>query len=210
MTAVRSDESRFTLFVTDPGGGIFTNAGNAWDGWDGWSRVPQGRAAPGSPVTAVQLGPRRFVLFATDPTGRIRHDRRQQHRRLGPLVQRLRRPRRARHAGHRPLPGRPAPVRLFATDPTGRTRTTAGNSTDGWASWSSVADGQAAPGTPVTAIESRGVYGLFVVDPGGGIFTITSGSAEGGWGGWSSVSQGRTTPGSAVTAVGHDGLFTCS
>jgi phospholipase C len=61
------------VFVADPNGGIYTTSGNADEGWAPWSSVSEGSAAPGSPVTAVEVSerPGRFAVFVADPNGGI-------------------------------------------------------------------------------------------------------------------------------------------
>jgi hypothetical protein len=66
----------YNLFITDPNGGIYTTMGTPDADWEPWQYVapraprdpplPQFRAAPGSPVTAIGN-----VLIVTDYHGRI-------------------------------------------------------------------------------------------------------------------------------------------
>jgi hypothetical protein len=69
-----------------------------------------------------------------------------------------------------------------------------------WNPWSSVSEGRATAGAPVTAVPYGQRIALFLADPNGGIYTIT-GSPDAGWGLWTSVSEGRSMPGARVTAV---------
>jgi phospholipase C len=61
----------FAVFVADPGGGVYTAAGSARDGWTPWSNVSEGRAGPGTSVTAVPIAGERFALFVADPGGGV-------------------------------------------------------------------------------------------------------------------------------------------
>ncbi len=61
---------RLALFVADPGGGIFTAAGDPQRGFGPWASVSQGRSTPGATVTAVGWRDR-FALFVADPGGGI-------------------------------------------------------------------------------------------------------------------------------------------
>jgi len=206
VTAVASTRhlGRFALFVADPNGGIYTTSGNAEDGWAPWTSVSEGRTAPGSPVTAERIGtadpnnPGRFALFVADPNGGIYTTSGKPEDGWNPW---------SSVSEFRAAPGSPitavtsvlsltrSSFDLFVTDPNGGIYTTSGNAEDGWAPWTSVSEGSAAPGSPVTAISSL----LFITDPNGGI-SMTSQHASG-WDPWTSVSEGRAAPGSPVTGI---------
>jgi hypothetical protein len=72
--------------------------------------------------------------------------------------------------------------------------------------WTSVSQGSAAPGSPVTALPYGERLAVFITDPNGGIYT-TAGTADGGWGGWTTVAQGSAPPRSLVTAVPYGEQF---
>ena len=168
--------------------------------WNVWSSVSEGRASPGSSVSAVPIGGGRFALFVGDPSGGVFTNSgnaengwagwssvSQGQAAIGSSVTAV-----AIGGGR---------FALFVGDPSGGIFTNSGNAENGWAGWSSVSQGKAAPGSSVTAVMIEGGrFALFVADALGGVFT-TSGNAESGWDLWTSVSEGKTAPGSSVTAV---------
>ena len=168
--------------------------------WSPWSSVSEGRAGPGTSVTAVPIGGNRIAVFAADPGGGVFTNSGSAENgwagwssvsegRAGPGTS----------VSAVPIAG--GRFTLFVADPGGGVFTNSGSAESGWAGWSSVSEGRAGPGTSVSAVPiAGGRFTLFVADPGGGVFT-NSGSAESGWAGWSSVSEGRAGPGTSVTAV---------
>jgi predicted MPP superfamily phosphohydrolase len=183
--------------------------------WDQWTSVADGSAAPGSPVTAVELAgsPGRFAVFVADPNGGI-------YTTSGSVQDGWDQWTSVSEGSTAPgasvtaveLSGQPGRFAVFVADPNGGIYTTSGSAQDGWAPWSSVSEGSTAPGSPVTAVElsgDPGRFAVFVADSGGGVYT-TSGSAQDGWTSWTSVSEGSTAPGASVTAVelsGQPGRF---
>ena len=196
VTAVVTGPGQVSLFLADPGGGVYTTSGGP-AGWGPWTSVSQGSTTPGAPVTAVVTGPGQVSLFLADPGGGVYTTS------GGP-------------AGWGPwtsvsqgstTPGAPVTavvtgpgqVSLFLADPGGGVYTTSGGPA-GWGPWTSVSQGSTTPGAPVTAVVTGpGQVSLFLADPGGGVYTTSGGPA--GWGPWTSVLQGSTTPGAPVTAV---------
>ena len=77
----------------------------------------------------------------------------------------------------------------------------AANGRFAWTPWTSVSEGSAPAGAPVTAVTTPGQVSLFLADPAGGVYTAACGTDGGGFSGWSSVSEGRTAPGGHVSAV---------
>ena len=61
---------RMTLFLADPGGGIYTNSGIEND-WAGWTSVSHARTTPGAPIFALSMPSRKVRLILADWTGRI-------------------------------------------------------------------------------------------------------------------------------------------
>jgi phospholipase C len=171
--------------------------------WNPWSSVLEGRAAPGSSVTALSIGGNRFALFLADPNGGVYTASGNTDQGWSPWS--------SVSEGHA-APGSSVTAlsiggnrfALFLADPNGGVYTASGNTEQGWGQWSSVSAGRAAPGSSVTAVPIGGNrFALFVADSLGGVFT-TSGSANG-WLPWTPVSEGRTAPGSSVTAVAIGG-----
>jgi hypothetical protein len=171
--------------------------------WNRWTTVSEGRAGPGTSVTAVPIEDEdsdRFALFLADPGGGVFTA--SQNAQL-------------RWSIWSPVPGRRAGpgasvtvvpfhrnrFALFLVDPGGRIFTASGNAKVGWTQWSSVAGRRAGLGTSIAAARIGGDrFALFLTDPGGEVFT-TSGSARRGWAPWTTVSEGRAGPGTSVTAV---------
>lgn len=71
-----------------------------------------------------------------------------------------------------------------------------------WWQWSSVAQGSAKPGSPVTIARYGERFAAFIADKSGSVYNIAG--TPGSWGDWASVSQGQTTPGGWVES-GWDG-----
>ena len=67
VTAVLTAHNRISLFLADPGGGIYTTSGNAHDGWEPWTSVSEGSSTPGAHLSAVLTGSNRIALFLADP-----------------------------------------------------------------------------------------------------------------------------------------------
>jgi hypothetical protein len=196
----------FALFIADPGGNIYTASGNAQLGWGEWSWVAQGQAAPGAPVAAVPIAtaPGQFALFIASPAGEVMTTSGNAGTGWAlwsPVAEGSTSP------GQRitavPIATAPGQFAVFIADPGGYIYTASGNAQLGWGDWSWVAQGQAAPGSPVSAVpiaSAPGEFALFIASPAGEVLT-TSGNAQNGWAPWSSVAQGSTLPGSMVTAV---------
>ena len=182
---------RYVLFVTDPSGGVYTTSGSAESGWDQWTSVSDGRAAPGTSVTAVRepfsyRNRSWFDVFITDPSGEVWLTSGSPES-WGPWT---------RVSNGRAAPGTtvtsdqmPFPLRqLFITNPDGMVYTTTGSAESGWAEWKPVSDGRAAPGTTVASAYPW--RALFITDPGGGVVYTTLEHAPTDWRSWVSVSDG--------------------
>jgi hypothetical protein len=210
---------QFALFIADPGGYIYTASGNNQVGWGDWSWVAQGHAAPGSQITALPLttAPGEFVLFIASPAGEVMTTSGSAQKGWAPwanVAEGSTSPRQLITAV--PVATSLGQYALFIADPNGYIYTATGNAQIGWGDWTWVAQGQAAPGSPVTALPlaaSPAQYILFIASPSGEVLT-TSGSAQSGWTAWSSVAQGSTAPGQLITAIplagaaGEYALFT--
>ena len=70
VTAVVTGPGQISLFLADPGGGVYTATGGP-AGWGPWASVSQGSTTPGAPVTAVVTGPGQISLFLADPGGGV-------------------------------------------------------------------------------------------------------------------------------------------
>jgi phospholipase C len=199
VTAVSIGDGRFALFVADPGGGVFTTAGNADRGWGPWSSVSEGHAGAGVSVTALPMPGGRFAVFLADPGGGVFATSGDAERGWRPWS-----------SVSEGCAGAGTSVTavesggrftLFVADPGGGVFTASGHPVTGWSPWSSVSDGHAGAGTCVTAVPiAGGRFAVFVADPSGTVFT-TSGNADSGWDLWSHVSEGRAGPRSSVTAI---------
>jgi hypothetical protein len=211
-----STAGQYALFISDPNGYTYTTAGNSEIGWGDWTWVAQGQAAPGSPVTAVPLANavNEYALFIASPTGEVMT--------TAGGVQRGWRAWTSVAEGST-TPGQlitAAPINaeldqyaLFTTDPNGYTYWIAGDAKASWGDWTWIAEGQASPNSPITALPIAGTnqFILFTTSLNGEVITTTGGVA--GWSPWTSVAQGSTTPGQLITAIalpGADqyGLFT--
>jgi hypothetical protein len=211
-----STAGQYALFISDPNGYIYTAAGNSQIGWGDWTWVAQGQAAPGSPVTAVPLANavNEYALFIASPTGEVMT--------TAGGVQRGWRAWTSVAEGST-TPGQlitAAPINaeldqyaLFITDPNGYTYWIAGDAKASWGDWTWIAEGQATPNSPITALPIAGTnqFILFTTSLTGEVVTTTGGVA--GWTPWTSVAQGSTTPGQLIAAIalpGADeyGLFT--
>ena len=211
-----STAGQYSLFISDPNGYVYTAAGNTQIGWGDWTWVAQGQAAPGSPVTAVPLANaiNEYALFIASPTGEVMTTAGgvQSGWRAWTSV-----------AEGSTTPGQlitAAPINaeldqyaLFTTDPNGYTYWIAGDAKASWGDWTWIAEGQATPGSPITALPIAGTdqFILFTTSNTGGVVATTGGVD--GWAPWTSVAQGSTTPGQRITAIalsGADqyGLFT--
>jgi Fibronectin type III domain len=71
-----------------------------------------------------------------------------------------------------------------------------------WWQWSSVAQGSAKPGSPVTIARDGERFAAFIADNSGSVYNIAG--TPGSWGDWASVSQGQTIPGGWIES-GWDG-----
>jgi hypothetical protein len=165
--------------------------------WGPWSSVSEGRAKPGSRVSAIRDG-ERFALFVADPSGSIYSASGTPDGGWGPW---------ASVSQGQSTPGAPVDANwdgkrfvLFVADPNGGVYSAAGTSEAGWGPWSSVSEGRTIPGGSVTSVWDGKRLVVFLADPNGGVYAA-AGTPNTGWGPWSSVSQGRTIPGASVTAV---------
>jgi hypothetical protein len=211
-----STAGQYALFISDPNGYIYTAAGNTQVGWGEWSWVAQGQAAPKSPVTAVPLANavNEYALFIASPTGEVMTTAGGVQRGWNGWTS---------VAEGSTTPGQlitAAPINaeldqyaLFITDPNGYTYWIAGDAKANWGDWTWIAEGQATPNSPITAIPIAGTdqFILFTTSLTGGVITTTGGVA--GWTPWISVAQGSTAPGQLISAIaisGADqyGLFT--
>lgn len=200
---------RFTLFLADPGGGVYTTSGNPRSGWNGWSTVSEGSTLPGARVGAVELmrAPGSFVVALADPGGGVYATFGSASDGWAPW---------STASEGSTMPGAPVTavenvtpdgyVSLFLADPAGGVYTASGIR-NAWSIWTSVSEGRTIPGGPVTAVRietgngtARTRFAVFVTDPGGGVYT-TSGNAVDGWAPWSEVAGIRFAPGAPVTAV---------
>jgi hypothetical protein len=177
--------------------------------WGGWKSVSDGRAAPGTTVTAVGNNatfPRsEQVLFVTNPDGWVYTTTGSAEGDWGewtPVSEGRAAPGTTVTVGADPLLGYSGPpYDLFITNPDGWVYTTSGSAEGGWRRWKPVSEGRTAPGTTVTAVLDQWPrYALFIANPNGEVFT-TSGSTKDGWGEWSRIPFGLTAPGTTVTAV---------
>ncbi len=220
LTAVVGPGGIITLFMADPGGGVYTASGNlctasgtAGPGWGTWSSVSQGSTAPGAPITAVVAPDAIVTVFVADPGGSVFTASGSPVGGWGDWTP-------VSPQTATTLPGAPlsaclaadGTITVFMADASGEVRTASGNAADGWGSgWSSVSQGATLPGAPVCAVPGPGgIFTLFLADPGGGVFTA-SGSRADGWSGWAPVSPqtGTTTPGAPIAAVLRpNGIFT--
>ena len=220
VTAVVGPDGIITLFVADPGGGVYCASGNlctasgtVGPGWGTWSSVSQGSTAPGAPITAVVAPDGIVTVFLADPGGSVFTASGTPVGGWGDWTP-------VSPQTATTLPGAPLSACLatdgtftvFMADASGEVRTASGNAADGWGSgWSNVSQGATLPGAPVCAVPGPdGIFTLFLADPGGGVFTASGNPADG-WSGWAPVSPqtGTTTPGAPITAVlGPNGLFT--
>jgi 3'-phosphoadenosine 5'-phosphosulfate (PAPS) 3'-phosphatase len=200
VTAVVTGPNRVTLFLADPGGGVFTTSGSYEASWGPWRSVSEGSTTPGARISAVVTGPNRVTLFLADPGGGVFTTSGNYDAGWGPW--------RSVSEG-RSTPGAPVSamvtgpnrVTLFLADPGGGVFTTSGSYDARWGPWRSVSEGSSTPGAPITAVVTGpNRVTLFLADPGGGVFT-TSGNYDAGWGPWRSVSEGSSTPGAPVSAV---------
>jgi hypothetical protein len=199
ITAVVTSPNQITLFLSDPGGVIFTTSGNASEGWQPWTTVSGGVSTPGGAVTAVLTAPNQITLFLSDPWGGIYTTSGNASEGWQPWTS---------VSGGQSTPGArvaavviaPNQVAVFLSDPWGGIYTTSGNASEGWQQWTTVKDGSSTPGAPIAAIVTAPhQIALFVSDQ-GGVVQTTSGYGEN-WQQWTPVSGGASTPGGAVTAV---------
>jgi hypothetical protein len=75
VSAVATDDGTITVFVADPGGGVFSVAGRH-DNWGTWDDVAEGASGPGSPIATVLtptlLGLRTtLTMVLADPGGLV-------------------------------------------------------------------------------------------------------------------------------------------
>ena len=71
VTAVLGTDGIITLFLADPGGGVYAASGNRTEGYGRWTTVSQGSTTPGAPVTAVLGTDGIITLFLADPGGGV-------------------------------------------------------------------------------------------------------------------------------------------
>jgi hypothetical protein len=189
--AVSRAPDKLDIFVTDANGFIQTAA---WepaftDGWHGWWEVQSGRAAPGSPVTAVSRSQDKLDIFVAGTDGRLYTAAWEPaftdgwhgwwaigniFAPQGSQVDAV-----SRSTDH---------LDVFVTDVAGVIQTAAWEPafTDGWHGWWNVAGGYSTPGAPVTAT-SRNTDKLdaFVVGTDGRVYAAAWEPAfTGGWHGW--------------------------
>ena len=231
VTAVLAPDEIITLFMTDPGGVVYTASsnpsyasGDPAQGWGPRSSVPAQpgvSATPGAPVTAVLALDGTYTLFMADRFGSVFSASGNPvlgwgdgwvgvSAQPGPTTPGV------------PVTAVPSPdgfvpdgaITLFMADSGGVVWTTSGNPAQGWGDdgWTSVSPqtGTTTAGAPVTAmLGTDGTYTLFMANTGGEVLTA-SGNAAQGWGdGWTTVAQGSTAGGAPVTAVpGTDGTYT--
>ena len=219
VSAVLALDGTYTLFLADPGGGVYTASGSLAGGWEGgWTSVSlqSDRTTPGAPVTAV-LGPAGIItLFMADLGGEVSTASGNRAQGWGPwsgVSQGITTP------GAR-ITAVLAPggiYTLFLADPHGGVYTAGGSPPEGWGDWAPVSlqTGTTTPGATVTAVLApNGTYTLFMADTDGVVRTASGNPAQGpgGWGdGWTPVSPqtGTTTLGATVTAVlAPDGTYT--
>jgi len=216
VSAVLALDGTYTLFLADPGGGVYTASGSLAGGWEGgWTSVSlqSDRTTPGAPVTAV-LGPAGIItLFMADLGGEVSTASGNRAQGWGPwsgVSQGITTP----GAPVTAVLGPDGIYTLFMADLGGVVWTASGSPAQGWGDgWTSVSPrtGTTTPGAPVTAVLAPdGLITLFMFSavPGIGVCTA-SGNPVQGWGPWSSVSQGSTTPGARITAVlAPGGIYT--
>ena len=216
VSAVLALDGTYTLFLADPGGGVYTASGSLAGGWEGgWTSVSlqSDRTTPGAPVTAV-LGPAGIItLFMADLGGEVSTASGNRAQGWGPwsgVSQGITTP----GAPVNAVLGPDGIYTLFMADLGGVVWTASGSPAQGWGDgWTSVSPrtGTTTPGAPVTAVLAPdGLITLFMFSavPGIGVCTA-SGNPVQGWGPWSSVSQGSTTPGARITAVlAPGGIYT--
>ena len=204
-----STAGQYTLFISDPNGYIYTAAGNPQVGWGEWSWVAQGQAAPKSPVTAVPLANavNEYALFIASPTGEVMTTAGGVQRGWNAwtsVVEGSTTPCQLISAA--PINAELDQYALFITDPNGYTYWIAGDAKASWGDWTWIAEGQASPNSPITALPIAGTdqFILFTTGLTGEVMTTTGGVA--GWTPWASVAQGGTTPGQLITAIALPGV----
>jgi hypothetical protein len=159
--------------------------------------VSDGRAVPGSPITAVPWR-QSFALFVADPNGGIYTTGGDPQAGFGPWTS---------VSEGASTPGAAVTAvpwgerfAVFIADPNGGVYTTGGDPQGGFGPWASVSEGRTTPGGLVTAVPWGQRFALFLADPNGGIYQ-TGGDPQGGFGPWASVSEGRTALRGQVTAI---------
>ncbi|WP_286572353.1 alkaline phosphatase family protein [Variovorax gracilis] len=133
--------------------------------------MSEGRAGPGTSITAVSIAGGRIALFLADPDGGVFTASGNAEQgwspwssvsegRAGPKTSITAVP----FAGNR--------IALFLADVRGGVFAASGNAETGWSPWLSVSEGHAGPNTSIAAVPIAGNrFALFVADPGGGVFS---------------------------------------
>jgi hypothetical protein len=200
VAAVVGEPGVVSLFVADPGGGVYTISGGAVGGWGDWEPVPGLSTTPGASIAAVASGPGVVSLFVADTNGVV-HTTSGGAGVWGEWVS---------VAEGSTLPGAPVAavvsgpgvVSLFLADPGGGVYTISGGVGGGWGDWEPVPGLSTTPGASIAAVVSGPgvVVSLFLADLEGGVHTI-SGGVAGDWGQWRLISGLNTSPGAPVAAV---------
>jgi hypothetical protein len=179
VTAISSG-NRFTLFMADVNGEIFTTSGIPYQGWDPWTSVSEGSSTPGAPVAAVPWGPS-FALFIADPGGSIYAIKAVPGYGWEVVPGRNSTPGGQITAvpWYKPPTSEQGSERflLFMADVNGEIFTTSGTPYQGWDPWTSVSGVSSTTGAPVAALPRApgfSPFALFIADGAGGIRETSS------------------------------------
>jgi hypothetical protein len=198
-------QEEFALYLSDPNGGIYSNAGDPVNGAEEWQYVSGLKAKPGAPVTAVNWK-NSIAIFTTDSTGGVWCA-------YGDPVP-IPPPWKSVSQGQT-LPGAeltaytqdPSSVTLFLTDPNGGIYYCSGAPDVGWGLWRQVPGLLIKPGSPVT-VDFLGPevseVSIHVIDSHGNVQTALGNIAGLSWQPWSSLASSDAffVPGSKVSTVG--------
>ena len=168
VTAVLGTDGIITLFLADPGGGVYAASGNRTEGYGRWTTVSQGSTTPGAPVTAVLGTDGIITLFLADPGGGVytaSGNRTEGYGRWTTVSQGSTTP----GAPVTAVLGTDGTYTLFLANPGGSVFTAGGSPAGGWGDWTPVSQGvsqaSTTPGAPVTAVRHGRDLHVVPADP---------------------------------------------
>ncbi len=210
LAAVLDSDGLISVFVADPGGGVFTAQGSKQAGWGQWETLSEGATMPGAPLAAVLDSDGLISVFVADPGGGVFTAQGSKQAGWGQWET---------LSEGATMPGAPLAavldgdglISVFVADPGGGVFTAQGSKQARWGQWeplSKCLPKGTVPGAPLAAVlDGDGLISVFVADRGGGVFTA-QGSKQDGWGLWETLSEGATMPGAPLAAVlDGDGLI---